>query len=188
MSKPKKLLIILAAAVIVVFVTFPAIYDWYYPLCPGCERSTVNSNAKLVFTNSATYITKCGTKNKYLPDGIYFGELSNKDVAYKTVIGKSGETFMGVDFSADYNGTYDDYAVFMNEIMGGPPEYEQYYAVVFSDGLPKRAYCSLDKKFRKYQAKMETSYRKGTLAEDFCYIEDFGSIYVGRYPDALSTR
>lgn len=31
--------------------------------CPSCESFSANSNAKLVYTNFATYMTKCEEKN-----------------------------------------------------------------------------------------------------------------------------
>lgn len=171
-------------AAVIIQTVFSVIGSLSYSGCPGCEISTVNSNAKLVFTNAAAYTTKCEYKNKYLPDGIYFGEISKADtLVYETAADKNGETYERLVSAVDYNGTYDDFAVFMNEIMSCSSK--KYYAVIFSDGVPNMTYFSHDKKLSKYYSKMELSYRKGTLAEDYCSMEDFGGIYVGCYPNVI---
>lgn len=93
------------------------------------KSSTANSNAKYVYTNAATYATKC--------------EINGVDIAFETVGGSVGN-FSDEEEPA-YDGTEADFRKAMAYYMGG--EDAGYFYATFEGNIPKKTMWSADPAF-----------------------------------------
>ena len=111
--------------------------------CIGCERGTANSNAKLVYTNFATYMTKCEEKNVNINDGIYFGSLSYSS---------REETYYRNYYEyALFDGSEEDVLKSMRRLMGGSHQNSGYFCVIVKDGEPLQSFWCKDEKLLYYK-------------------------------------
>lgn len=124
-------------------------YFWYVLIdpyvCSGCERGTANSNAKLVYTNFATYMTKCEVKNVIINDGIYFGSL-----AYSS----PEETYYRNYYEyALLDGSEEDIVKFLRCLMGGTEKSGNYgyFCVIVKGGEPIQSFWCRDEKLLYYK-------------------------------------
>lgn len=114
-------------------------------VCIGCERGTANSNAKLVYTNFATYMTKCEVKNVNINDGIYFGSLSYSS---------REETYYRNYYEyALLDGSEEDIVKFLRCLMGGTEKSGNYgyFCVIVKDGKPFQSFWCRDEKLLYYK-------------------------------------
>lgn len=115
-------------------------------VCIGCERGTANSNAKLVYTNFATYLTKCEEKKTInINDGIYFGTLSyspRKEAYYRNYYEY-----------ALLDGSEEDIVKFLRCLMGGTERSGNYgyFCVIVKDGTPFQSFWCRDEKLLYYK-------------------------------------
>ncbi len=144
--------------------------------CQGCIRSTANSNAQLVYTNSATYITKADVSGHKLRDGVYTGCLITKPND-KADLGKynCGPEIQNPDA---YDGTAETFDLFMKTVIGSERKEAGYYYVMVKDGVPVQAYWSKYKSLLDYEQKLTDDLNCGTASEKV-YI---GGNPVGGYP------
>ena len=113
--------------------------------CTGCERSTANSNAKLVYTNFATYMTKCEAKNNVIiNDGIYCGSLSYSPREESYYLSYSRE-------SALLDGSEEDVLKFMRSLTGSSRQGAGYFCVIVKDGEPLQSFWCKDEKLLYYK-------------------------------------
>ena len=111
--------------------------------CAGCERNTSNSNAKLVFTNFCTYMTKCEENNVTVNDGIYCGSLTYSDAE---------EEYYGNYYTdALLDGSEDDILKFMRCLMGGSRSGLGYFCMIVKDGKPFQSFWCKDEKLLEYK-------------------------------------
>lgn len=93
------------------------------------KQATANANAKLVYTNAATYATKC--------------EINGVDIAFSSAGGSIG------DFSDEeeptYDGTEADFRKALAYYMGS--EDAGYFYIEFKDNIPKKTMWSADPAF-----------------------------------------
>lgn len=113
--------------------------------CTGCERSTANSNAKLVYTNFATYMTKCEGKDVIINDGIYFGSLaySSREETY----------YRNYQKNALLDGSEEDIVKFLRCLMGGTEKSRNYgyFCVIVKNGEPFQSFWCKDEKLLYYK-------------------------------------
>lgn len=129
-----------------------------------------NSNAKLVYTNTATIIDKYKEENnKAFPDGIYSGSLE------KPV---SSLTYTQQLENAEYTDHYEYFHQYINYLMGGK-ESSGYYCTVISDNLPVASYWSDSSVIAEYSEQL------GIIAQN--NLNEKGVIkkryYFGAYPN-----
>ena len=110
--------------------------------------STANSNAKLVYTNSAEYCTKCGSNNTRLPDGAYCISLTDN----------TGEDDINIKEKAD--GTPDSFYTAMLSLMGGQT-HSGYCVILIKDNRPVISYWSVSAKILEYEDYLAYSAENG---------------------------
>lgn len=93
------------------------------------KSATANSNAKYVYTNAATYSTKC--------------EINGVDIAFEATGGSVGN--ISDEEEPVYDGTEADFRKAMAYYMGG--EDAGYFYVEFEDNIPKKTMWSADPAF-----------------------------------------
>lgn len=93
------------------------------------KSATANSNAKYVYTNAATYSTKC--------------EINGVDIAFEAAGGSVGN--ISDEEEPAYDGTEADFRKAMAYYMGG--EDAGYFYITFEDNLPKKVMWSADPAF-----------------------------------------
>lgn len=93
------------------------------------KSSVANSNAKYVYTNAATYTTKC--------------EINGVDIAFEATGGSVGN--ISDEEEPVYDGTEADFRKAMAYYMGG--EDAGYFYVEFEDNIPKKTMWSADPAF-----------------------------------------
>lgn len=93
------------------------------------KSATANSNAKYVYTNAATYSTKC--------------EINGVDIAFEAAGGSVGN--ISDEEELAYDGTEADFRKAMAYYMGG--EDAGYFYITFEDNLPKKVMWSADPAF-----------------------------------------
>ncbi|MGN0638306.1 MAG: hypothetical protein ACI4J0_08035 [Huintestinicola sp.] len=112
--------------------------------CSGCERGTANSNAKLVYTNFATYMTKCEVKkNVIISDGVYSGSL-----AYSTWEESNYRNYYEY---ALLDGLEEDIVKFLRCLMGGTEKSGNYgyFCVIVKDGKVSESRFSVSRRLLK---------------------------------------
>ncbi len=92
------------------------------------KSASANSNAKMVFTNAATYTTKC--------------EINGVDIAFTSAGGSIGDY---TDEEPKYDGTEADFRKALAYYMGGDDA--GYFYVSFEDNIPKKTMWSADPAF-----------------------------------------
>lgn len=93
------------------------------------KSATANSNAKYVYTNAATYSTKC--------------EINGVDIAFEAAGGSVGN--ISDEEEPVYDGTEADFRKALAYYMGG--EDAGYFYITFEDNLPKKVMWSADPAF-----------------------------------------
>lgn len=93
------------------------------------KSATANSNAKYVYTNAATYSTKC--------------EINGVDIAFEATGGSVGN--ISDEEEPVYDGTEADFRKALAYYMGG--EDAGYFYVEFEDNIPKKTMWSADPAF-----------------------------------------
>lgn len=93
------------------------------------KSATANSNAKYVYTNAATYTTKC--------------EINGVDIAFEATGGSVGN--ISDEEEPVYDGTEADFRKAMAYYMGS--EEAGYFYVEFEDNIPKKTMWSADPAF-----------------------------------------
>lgn len=93
------------------------------------KSATANSNAKYVYTNAATYSTKC--------------EINGVDIAFEATGGSVGN--ISDEEEPVYDGTEADFRKAMAYYMGS--EEAGYFYVEFEDNIPKKTMWSADPAF-----------------------------------------
>lgn len=155
--------------VILVFLYIIARYDVVFMQpCQVCISGTANSNAKLVYTNSATYITKAEVSGYKLRDGVYTGSLITKPKD-KTALDdyNCGTEIHNPDA---YDGRAETFDLFMKTVMGSERKESGYYYVMVKDGLPVQSYWSQYKSLLDYEQKLTDDLNSGTAS---------GKVYAG---------
>ena len=149
--------------------------------CQGCMKGTANSNAKLVYTNSITYITKTEASKHKLNDGVYTGclTINHKDKA------DLDEYNCGTKINDPdaYDGTAETFELFLKTVIGYDSKDAGYYYVMIKDGIPVQAYWSKNKSLLDYERKLTDDLNCGTASEKI-YI---GGNLVGGYPVEIIT-
>lgn len=140
-------------------------------VCTGCEQGTANSNAKLVYTNFATYMTKCEVNNVIINDGIYCGSLSYSPREESYYLNYSRE-------SALLDGSEEDALNFMRSLTGSLRQGAGYFYIMVKDGLPLQSYWSKDEKLLYYKERLTSILESGT-ATNTLYMD--GTV-AGGYP------
>ena len=149
--------------------------------CQGCMKGTANSNAKLVYTNSITYITKTEASKHKLNDGVYTGclTINHKDKA------DLDEYNCGTKINDPdaYDGTAETFELFLKTVIGYDSKDAGYYYVMIREGIPVQAYWSKNKSLLDYERKLTDDLNCGTASERI-YI---GGSLVGGYPVEIIT-
>ena len=126
------------------------------------KYSEANINAKLVYTNTATLITKYQNDGISLADGMYYN--ATNDFTEK------------LEFSKGNNDEFANNMMFLTADSNSDSKYDGYFAVYIKDNLPVRAFWSKD-------SRLIEKAKKKILSDD----ENFGCI-VGGYPQELSPQ
>ena len=133
------------------------------------ERSGLNSQAKLLYTNIATYITKLEeSNNKAIPAGVYTGIIKNDTDHH---------------ISTDdilYNGTAEDIENFLCLFQGYSKE--EYYFFIIEDTYPEQIYLSRHKSLKEYSDVLLKRYEKNGVSETVW----IGGNVLGGYPREVS--
>ena len=159
------LIILIIAATLIFFISMSYIPTDLLP-------STFNSNAKLVFTNTAVILTKADAKGYTVPDGIYSGSLITENAPKNKSIDELEEKYWDTDMLVD---------ICLKMLMGIDSASAGYYCVVIADSLPVRAYWSQTDTAAVYCRELGLSAvkeldKKGTI--DGC---KFGSYPIENY-------
>ena len=135
--------------------------------CTGCERSTANSNAKLVYTNIATYMTKCEVNNVIINDGIYCGSLSYSP---------QEETYYRNYYEyALLDGSEEDALNFMRSLMGSSRQGAGYFYIMVKDGLPLQSYWSKDEKLLYYKERLTSALESGSPEDISAFLSNIAA-------------
>lgn len=159
-------------------------------------RQAANSEAKLVFTNTATYAKKLEVSHDIkLADGVYYGVIQNKshyenderkyDIGYEDV---------------GYTGTPDDLQTALSQLMGA--DRHGYYYVMIKNGIPAHAFWSNNVHMLEYVQtftnmldagdipdRCEGSYYKESLLGFYGTVNyDDQPLILGGYPYAICEK
>ena len=166
-----KVLIVLLLCFAAFFLLVPSFIGY-----TGNPLGTANSNAKRVFTNTVTYVTKAGMNDDKMEDGAYYGVLYNKDHDR---------------INCGYTGTSDDLQNALCEWMGG--SLHEYYFVVIKDGYPVYAAWSGNFHLLEYVKTFTNMIENGEPPEvcersNSGSVKDSGPLLFGGYPTEVSGK
>ncbi len=154
--------------IILSFINLPYIY---YPYsCTGCELCTSNSNAKLVYTGCAAYLSQCEAAGNTDITGIYCGSLIYD--------GKTEEFYKSYYENALFDGSEEDLINILRHLIGFDDKHAGYFYAMIKDGVPVQTYWCESEKLLYYKDILTEELEAGT-ADSSLYMD--GAI-AGGYP------